>query len=607
MLNVALACCHGRQDYPTPGDVMLTSLSIRDVVLIEALDLSFHDGFTALTGETGAGKSILLDSLGLAMGERANAGLVRAGAAEARVSACFEAPAGHAVFTLLSEQGMPADTTDPIVLRRVISREGRSRAWVNDQPVGLALLRGIATSLIEIQGQHEQMGLADPATHRGLLDASNIPTALTDSVSTAFALWKERAAELAAAQRALDEAAREEEWLRHTVDELTALAPQPDEEENLARQRHSLQQAERRNEAVAAALAELTPRDRRTAAPATALRAAGRALHRLLPAPGNNTARQANETASAEQDSALAEAQASEALATEALAALENAENALAEAENLLSRLSAETDANPRMLEETEERLFSLRTMARKHGVAVDALADLLATLSARLAGLESGVQHLHALREAVTAAQAAYQTHATALTAARERAARALEQAVSRELKPLRLEKARFVVEIQPLPQEQWSRQGMEQVAFLIAANPGQPAGPLARVASGGELSRLMLALKLVLAGQSGIGTLIFDEIDAGVGGATAAAIGERLRRLAGKVQVLAVTHSPQVAASAHAHLRIGKKTQNGQTVTHATPLSTTERTEEIARMLAGDTITDAARAAAASLLGQT
>lgn len=585
---------------------MLTSLSIRDVVLIEALDLSFHEGFTALTGETGAGKSILLDSLGLAMGERASAGLVRAGAAEARVSACFEAPAGHPVFALLSEQGMATDTTDPIVLRRVISREGRSRAWVNDQPVGLTLLRNIATSLIEIQGQHEQMGLADPATHRALLDASNIPTRLTDSVAAAFVLWKERAAELAAARRALEEAAREEEWLRHTVDELNALAPQPDEEETLARQRHSLQQAERRNEAVAAALAELTPRDRRTAAPATALRAAGRALHRLLPAPGNAT-RQAENMDTAEPDSTQTEAQISEALATEALCALENAENALAEAENLLSRLAAETDANPRMLEETEERLFALRTMARKHGIAVDALADLLATLAARLAGLESGVQHLHALKEAVATAQAAYQTHATALTAARQQAARTLEQAVSRELKPLRLEKARFVVEIQPLPQEQWSRQGMEQVTFLIAANPGQPAGPLARVASGGELSRLMLALKLVLAGQSGIGTLIFDEIDAGVGGATAAAIGERLRRLAGAVQVLAVTHSPQVAASAHAHLRIGKKTQNGQTVTHATPLSTTERTEEIARMLAGDTITDAARAAAASLLGQT
>jgi DNA repair protein RecN (Recombination protein N) len=605
MSNVALAHRHSRQEYPTPDDVMLTSLSIRDVVLIEALDLSFHDGFTALTGETGAGKSILLDSLGLAMGERASAGLVRAGAAEARVSACFEAPADHAVFTLLNEQGIPADTTDPIVLRRVISREGRSRAWINDQPVGLTLLRGIATSLIEIQGQHEQMGLADPATHRGLLDASNVPPALTDSVAKAFAIWKERAAELATTQRALAEAAREEEWLRHTVDELAALAPQPDEEESLARQRHGLQQAERRNEAVAAALAELTPRDRRTAAPATALRAAGRALHRLLPAPGSNW--QTDSTSSTVLDSAQADAHTSEALATEALTALENAENALAEAENLLSRLATETDANPRMLEETEERLFALRTMARKHNVAVDALADLLATLAARLAGLESGAQHLHALKEAVAAAQTAYQTHAAALTTARTQAARALEQAVSRELKPLRLEKARFVVEIQALPQEQWSRQGMEQVTFLIAANPGQPAGPLARVASGGELSRLMLALKLVLAGQSGIGTLIFDEIDAGVGGATAAAIGERLRRLAGTVQVLAVTHSPQVAASAHAHLRIGKKTQNGQTVTHATPLSTTERTEEIARMLAGDTITDAARAAAASLLGQT
>ncbi|QEO17735.1 DNA repair protein RecN [Acetobacter vaccinii] len=569
---------------------MLTHLSIRDVVLIEALELPLHPGFTALTGETGAGKSILLDSLGLAMGERANAGLVRAGAQEARVSACFDTTDEHPAFTILAEQGLDVARGEDIVLRRVISREGRSRAWVNDQPVGLTLLRRIAGTLIEIQGQHEQMGLADATTHRGLLDAYGVPQALQDDVAEAFTHWQALKTELEEARRALEEAAREEEWLRHTVDELSTLAPQPGEESELARQRHALQQAERRGEAVAAALSELTPRDRRSSGPAAALRAASRALQRLLPAPGS------------QDDTPPSDTQ--ETRATEALAALENAENALAEAEGLLERLQAETDTNPRMLEDTEERLFALRTAARKHHVSVDDLATLLQGLQARLSALENGTTQLAALEQSVSTARSAFVSIAEKLGTTRQTVARRMEQSVTAELKPVKLEKARFLVEIQPLLPEQWNRQGMEQITFLIAANPGQPPGPLAKVASGGELSRLMLAIKLVVAGQSGIGTLIFDEIDAGVGGATAAAIGERLHRLASTVQVLAVTHSPQVAASADAHLRIGKITRNGQTHTHATPLSTPERKEEIARMLAGDTITDAARAAAASLL---
>ncbi|MFT8418485.1 MAG: DNA repair protein RecN [Acetobacter sp.] len=568
---------------------MLTHLSIRDVVLIEALDLALHPGFTALTGETGAGKSILLDSLGLAMGERANAGLVRSGAEEARVTVCFETPAHHPVYAQLEEQGIPADKGEPLVLRRVISREGRSRAWINDQPVGLTLLRRVAAALIEIQGQHEQMGLADATTHRGLLDAYGIKPTLLKKVAQAFTTWQDLRQTLANAQQALADAAREEEWLRHTVDELSTLAPQPGEESQLAQQRHNLQQAERRGEAVAAALSELTPRDRRSTGPAAALRAASRALLRLVPASANTPTPETDVLATR---------------TTEALSALEHAENALAEAESLLSRLMADTEANPRELEETEERLFALRTVARKHNVVVDGLADLLAQLAARLNALENGATELESLRVATQEARLAYEAAAQDLTTARTHAAKKMEQAVTAELKPIKLEKARFLAELQTLPAEQWSRHGMEQVTFLIAANPGQPPGPIAKVASGGELSRLMLALKLVLAGQSGIGTLIFDEIDAGVGGATAAAIGERLHRLALNVQVLAVTHSPQVAASADAHLRIGKQTRNGQTATHATLLAKTERREEIARMLAGDTITDAARAAAASLL---
>ncbi|KXV17057.1 DNA recombination protein RecN [Acetobacter malorum] len=567
---------------------MLTNLSIRDVVLIEALDLSLHAGFTALTGETGAGKSILLDSLGLALGERANAGLVRAGAQEARVTASFDIPQTHTAYDLLKEQGIPAEAGEPLMLRRIVSKEGRSRAWINDQPVGITLMRRVAVSLVEIQGQHEQMGLADSSTHRGLLDAYGVSSSLLKDVARAFDTWQTLSRDLEAARKSLHDAAREEEWLRHTVEELSTLNPQTGEEEQLAVQRHSLQQSERRGEAIAAALSELTPRDRRNSGPAAALRGASRALQRLLPAP----------TAEKNVIDPL------ETRTNEALNALESAENALAEAENLLSRLADDSEANPRLLEEIEERLFALRAAARKHDVTVDDLPTFLANLSARLTALETGATQLDALEQAVKEARAQYEEAATRLSAAREKAARKMEQAVTKELKPIKLDKARFFAQIQPLTPENWSRQGMEQVMFLIAANPGQPPGPLAKVASGGELSRLMLALKLVLAGQSGIGTLVFDEIDAGVGGATAAAIGERLHRLARTVQVLAVTHSPQVAASADAHLRIGKIVRDGQTATHAAPLSHAERQEEIARMLAGDVITDAARAAAASLL---
>ncbi|OUJ01661.1 DNA repair protein RecN [Acetobacter cibinongensis] len=570
---------------------MLTNLSIRDVVLIEALDLSLHTGFTALTGETGAGKSILLDSLGLALGERASAGLVRSGADEARVTASFDVPLAHPAYALLAEQGIATEPGEPLMLRRIISKEGRSRAWINDQAVGITLMRRIAVTLVEIQGQHEQMGLADSSTHRGLLDAYGVSPSLLTAVTRAYANWHKLSAELSAARKALQEAAREEDWLRHTVAELTTLAPQPGEEDLLAQQRHALQQAERRGEAISAALSELNPRDRRNSGPAAALRGASRALQRLLPAP----------TSPDSGPDPL------EARTTEALAALESAENALAEAETLLSRLADESEANPRLLEDAEERLFTLRAAARKHDVTVDDLPDLLEQLSSRLTALESGTTHLEALQNAVQEARTAYEDAGARLSTAREKAARKLEQAVTKELKPIKLERARFLVDIAPLPPEQWSAQGMEQLTFLIAANPGQPPGPLAKVASGGELSRLMLALKLVLAEQSAIGTIVFDEIDAGVGGATAAAIGERLHRLAARsVQVLAVTHSPQVAASADAHLRIGKIVRNGNTATHAAPLSAEERQEEIARMLAGDTITDAARAAAASLLGQ-
>lgn len=571
---------------------MLSFLSIRDVVLIETLDLAFHAGLTALTGETGAGKSILLDSLGLALGERANAGLIRAGADEARVTASFEVAADHPVHTILAELDIPYETGEPLILRRVVNGDGRSRAWVSDQPVGVGLLRRIAATLVEIQGQHEQMGLADPATHRDLLDAFGVRPALRSEVTRCFAAWREARTTLEAARREMAEAAREEEWLRHSVDELSSLAPQPDEELFLAEQRLALQRNERRGEAVAASLAELTPRDRRNQGPAAALRAATRALHKLLPAPGHEPAAGGNER------------DPQQILANEALNALEVAETALADAESLLSRLVAEQDADPQLLEQTEERLFALRAAARKYETTVTDLPDLLKRLVERLDALETGTARIEVLEAALREARAAFEKAGAALTEARTKASRKLEAAVMAELKPLKLERARFVSALTSLPAEQWSAAGMEQVTFLLAANPGQPPGPLGKVASGGELSRLMLAIRLVLAGRSAIGTLVFDEIDSGVGGATAAAIGERLHRLARDMQVLAVTHSPQVAAAADHHLRIGKIVRGGQTQTSAAPLPSDARREEIARMLAGDVVTDAARAAAASLL---
>jgi DNA repair protein RecN (Recombination protein N) len=558
---------------------MLTALAIRDVVLIERLDLSFGAGLTVLTGETGTGKSILLDSLGLAMGARAEQGLVRRGAAQASVTACFAAAGNAALAAVLDERGVPAE--DELVLRRVVAADGKSRAYVNDQPVGAALLRRVAALLVEVQGQHAQMGLADPATHAALLDSYAVPVPLRAQVARSWHDWQAARTALQDAQAAAAAAARDEDWLRHAVDELATLAPRADEEAELAEERRTLQQAERRGEAIAAAIAELAPRDRRSGNPAAALRAAARALARLAPSGG-------------EADSAAAPA----------LDALDRAESALAEAETLLTRLAAEADSDPRRLEQAEERLFALRAAARKHGVPVADLSALLDRLSARLALVESGAAAIAEAEQAAAAGRAAYIAAATALSAARQTAATRFAAAIARELPPLRLDKARFVASVAALPEADWGPNGMEAVRFLIATNPGQDPGPLARIASGGELSRLMLALKVVLSAGSAVPTLVFDEVDAGLGGATAAAVGERLARVAERVQVLVVTHSPQVAARGAAHLRVAKASGRGRAETRVEALDSDARREEIARMLAGETITEAARAAADALL---
>ncbi len=558
---------------------MLTALSIRDVVLIERLDLAFGPGLTVLTGETGAGKSILLDSLGLALGARAESGLVRTGAEQASVTACFSPPPGHPALDLLAEQGVALE--DEIVVRRVVSRDGRSRATINDQPVGVALLRRAGALLVEVQGQGEQMGLADPALHGPLLDSYGVKRPLRDAVQGAWRAWRDTVTRLDAARTAIAEAQREEDWLRHAVEELATLAAQPGEEEHLAGERQRLQQGERRAEAIATALAEITPKDRRSAGPASALRSASRALQKLAPAPE------------------------AENPAAPAMAALERAEEALAEAETLLSRLASDADADPRLLEQAEERLFALRAAARKHATTVTELPGLLASHQARLAELDTGSAEIAAMEQAAAATRADFAAGAAALSQARQHAAAGLQKAVTDELPPLRLDKARFVVEVAALDEARWGAAGADSVRFLIATNPGQTPGALDKIASGGELSRLMLALKVVLVSGGTVPTLVFDEVDSGVGGATAAAVGDRLARVAEGVQVLVVTHSPQVAARGLTHMRVAKAMAAGRAETRVSPLDGPARREEIARMLAGETVTEAARAAADSLLG--
>jgi DNA repair protein RecN (Recombination protein N) len=556
---------------------MLVSLAIRDVVLIERLDLALGAGLTVLTGETGAGKSILLDSLGLALGQRAEAGMVRAGQSQASVVASFHLPASHPALAMIAEQGIEAE--DELVLRRVVQADGRSRAFINDEPVGVGLLRRLGALLVEVQGQHDQVGLADPATHAGLLDAFGGLDAARSSVAEAFRAWRGAERELEAAREAIASAQRDEDWLRHALGELDELAPEEGEEDRLADERQAMQQGERRAEAVASALSELQPRDRRGGAgPAAALRNAARALERL-PAPNEEAA--------------------------PAIAALGQAQDALAEAENLLERLSQGMSPDPRRLEHVEERLFALRAAARKHAVPVTELPALLRSLRDRLSALDAGAERATALEAAAAAAKARYLEGAQALSATRRATASKLEDAVARELKPLKLERARLHISIERRDERGWSSDGLDRIIFLVSTNPGQKPGQLEKIASGGELSRLMLALKVVLARGSPVPTLVFDEVDSGVGGATAAAVGERLARVAERLQVLVVTHSPQVAARGAQHLRVAKGIRADRAETRVEPLDDPARREELARMLAGETVTEAARAAADSLLG--
>lgn len=553
---------------------MLQSLSIRDVVLIERLDLSFPAGLCVLTGETGAGKSILLDALGLSLGERADAGLVRHGATQASVTAAFEFADGHPALALLAEQGIEDGGDGALILRRVVGADGRSRAFVNDQPVSVSLLRQIGDICVEIHGQFENQRLMQTATHRALLDAYGAVQAETAWVVASHRAWRQAVETFEQANADLAAARREEDFLRHAVDELEALAPEPGEEAQLAERRAVMMHAEKLIEAMNLAASEMNA----GAGVEGALRTAARALERV--------------------------ADKAEGRLDAALDALDRAAVEAAEAAVLLDKASADMDLDPRSLEKVEERLFALRALARKHDVAVDSLADLLIRFRGRLGALEDGGDQLRRLQAEAAAAREAYVKAAAALGAKRRHAAGRLDAAMTGELGPLKFGGARFHTRVDPLPEEAWGEHGCDTVAFEVATNPGTPPGPLNKISSGGEMSRFMLALKAVLAQADPVPTIVFDEVDANVGGAVAAAVGDRLAHLAERFQVLVVTHSPQVAARGAHHWRVAKSDDGKATVTRVDALNAAERKEEIARMLAGARITDEARAAADSLL---
>ena len=553
---------------------MLLGLTIRDVVLIDRLSLAFRPGLCVLTGETGAGKSILLDALGLALGRRADASLVRPGAEQAMVAAEFAVGGNHPAMAILNQAGIGSDLAGTIVLRRLVGADGRSRAFVNDEPASVGLLRELGEALVEIQGQGEQRGLLDPATHRELLDAFAEHDGGMAVLAAAWREWRAAREQADAAARRLAESRAEEDLLRHNHAELEALAPEDDEEERLASRRVLLQNAERLGEAIAEAIGELDGE-------AGAQRALARALRRL---------ERVRDRAQGLLDGAIAAGERAAAETAEALAALAQAGQKL--------------ELDPRALEAVEERLFALRALARKHGVGVADLPRLRNILAEQLAAIDTGAEALAALEIATAAARERYSVAAAAVGRAREAASRRLDEAIAAELKPLRLDKARFRTVLTPLAESEWGEHGSERVHFEVSTNPGAPFGPLARIASGGELSRFMLGLKLVLSGTSSVPTLIFDEVDSGIGGAVAAAVGERLQRLGAQLQVLVVTHSPQVAARGAHHWRVAKRQAERMTVTRVEELDADTRQEEIARMLSGSTVTAEARAAAASLI---
>ena len=563
---------------------MLIGLWIRDVVLIEALDLSIGPGLTALTGETGAGKSIILDALGLATGARADAGLVRQGASQAMASAVFAPPLDHPVWEVLEEKGLAYARDEDLVLRRTLSVDGRSRAFVNDQATSVGVLKELGQHLLEVHGQHETVGLLDARTHRPLLDAYGSLRPLARTVGDRWAAWRDARTKADDLREAVDRAAADAEELTLRLSELDRLAPQEGEETALAEERALLGAAEKAITDINDARGAF---DGLSGKLASAVRAVEHARARAVQA------------GAAEDGPAVSRL-------TAASAAIDRVFGEAQEAEAAVDAAAEAFDYRPDRLEKAEERLFELRGMARKLQVSVEELPTLRVRFAERLRAMESSEDDLKAADAAVAQARAAYLAEAQKLSASRRAAGQRLAAAVMSELPPLKLDKARFQVAVETLAEDRAGPTGTDRVAFEIATNPGAPFGDLGAIASGGELARFALALKAALAGRAeGVQPLmIFDEVDQGVGGAVADAVGLRLRRLAADAQVLVVTHSPQVAARANAHWRIAKAGDGERLRTAVETLSAVDREEEIARMLAGAHITDAARAAARALM---
>ena len=551
---------------------MLTRLSIRNIVLIEALDLDFAGGLGVLTGETGAGKSILLDAVGLVLGNRADSGLVRAGEDKASVSGSFEFTAlPPGIAGALAEAEVELEPGEPLIIRRQLKADGGSKAFVNDQPVGNALLRELAPFLVELHGQHDDRGLVNPRGHRALLD--RYARADVAGVEAAWRSWRLAEDRLAVARSRVMQAAADQDLLLAYLSELNALAPEVGEEEELAVTRAMMQKGERLTDDLAA-------------------------LHKLWA--GSDSALATLRSAARRLDRIAAE----HPLLAEALEALDRAVIEAGEAEDRLARAAEALAHDPQALDRIETRLFELRAAARKHGCTVDDLPDRMLAMRAQLDAIEGGEAEIAGLDAAAHEAQLDYQARAEALSMQRFEAAQRLDVAVAAELAPLKLDSARFRTAVVRLPDDRWGPGGFDAVEFLISTNPGAEFAPLGKIASGGELSRFILALKVALAEEGGAATVIFDEIDRGVGGAVASAIGERLARLASAGQLLAVTHSPQVAARGGLHYMIEKSSEGVVTRTSVRLLDAAGRQEEIARMLSGAEITPEARAQADRLL---
>jgi len=553
---------------------MLVQLSIRDIVLIERLDIEFAPGLSVLTGETGAGKSILLDALSLALGGRGDASLVRHGSAQGQVTAVFDVPMDHPARRLIADNAI--EDEGDILLRRVQNADGRSRVFVNDRPASVALMRDIGRALVEIHGQHDERALVDAVAHRGVLDQFGGHGGELAATARAFSAWRHAEQELARHRARVAAAAREADYLRASVEELRKLDPREGEETELAGIRSRMMKAEK----IAADIGEAQEVFSGNQSPVPVLASLLRRLER--------------------------KAQEVPGMLDEVVKSLDEALISLDAAQTGIDAAMRASEYDPRVLEQTEERLFALRAAARKHNVAVDSLPALRDRMTADLADLDAGEERLGGLEKAAVETRTAYDGAAARLSALRLEAAEALAGAVMAELPALKLERAAFLVEIATEADDR-REEGIDQVEFWVRTNPGSRPGPMARIASGGELSRFLLALKVALADRGSAPTLVFDEIDTGVGGAVADAIGARLARLAERVQVLSVTHAPQVAARAATHFLISKSGGADRVATGVAQLPRPARQEEIARMLAGATITDEARAAAGRLLAET